>query len=264
MNRTVVAVRALSVALFCAVAGACQRVVETAPEPLVTDRPDFTESSDAVLPGQAQLESGTTFTRSGDSKTQSVGEVLLRVGAAPRTELRFGFNSYSVDQTAGVHSSGFEDASLGVKFRFADGGGTGSLRPAMSFIAMTSLPTGAAPFRQKMLQPGGKLTAAWDFTDRIAFSSNVNYFMVREPGATSGEWASSGSLGIGLTEKIGSYFEYFGFYPTESYEDAQHFVNGGLTFGLGPNLQLDARAGSGIRNLRGPDYFVGIGISRRW
>ena len=264
MVRRLAPSRIVALALLCAVAGACQRVVQTTPEPLVTDRPDFTESSDAVAAGHVQVESGATFTKSGESKSHSLGEVLVRVGILSRAELRIGLNSFAIDRTGGVHSSGFEDAAIGVKYRFAEGGGKGSIRPAMAFIAMTSLPTGGAPFRQPLLQPGGKLTAAWDITDRASFSSNVNYFMVRSSAATSGEWASSGSLGISLTDRVGSYFEYFGFYPTASGAAASHYANAGVTLGIGPNLQVDARAGTGLRNVRGSDYFIGLGVARRW
>jgi hypothetical protein len=55
--------------------------VVSADEPLVTDRPDFTESSSTVGSGVLQLEGGVTFvdSRSGADVT-SVGEILARWG----------------------------------------------------------------------------------------------------------------------------------------------------------------------------------------
>ena len=53
-------------------------------EPLVTDRPDFTEASSTVGLGVAQLEFGYTYTYDNDgtqsTRTHSFGEPLLRVG----------------------------------------------------------------------------------------------------------------------------------------------------------------------------------------
>jgi hypothetical protein len=40
-------------------------------------------------------------------------------------------------------------------------------------------------------------------------------------------------------------------------------LNGGFTFLVHPLLQLDARAGAGITQ-GAPDFFVGIGVARRW
>ncbi len=51
-------------------------------EPLVTDRPDFTESAETVAPGLFQLESGYTFTRRGDDKEHALGEFLGYVNSS--------------------------------------------------------------------------------------------------------------------------------------------------------------------------------------
>ena len=48
---------------------------ESVPEALVTDRPDFTESTETVKPGRFQLEGGYTFTRIGSNKRTHAGRV---------------------------------------------------------------------------------------------------------------------------------------------------------------------------------------------
>ena len=45
----------------------------TAQEPMVTDRPDFTESTSTVMPGVYQLEAGYTFARFGRTDTHQIG-----------------------------------------------------------------------------------------------------------------------------------------------------------------------------------------------
>ncbi len=53
-------------------------------EPLITDRPDFTESTEAVPAGHLQLEAGYTFTfdREGTDRTRhhTAPELLFRIG----------------------------------------------------------------------------------------------------------------------------------------------------------------------------------------
>lgn len=258
-----VVTRALLVAALLPMV-ACATANRAGLEPLVTDRPDFTESSETVPLGLAQLESGSTYARDGDVRGTSIGEALLRVGVASRAELRLGFNSYSIQREAGATSRGLEDASVGAKFKLLQGGAVGSARPTVALLIGTSLPTGATPFRSQKLQPELKTAFAWDLTDRVAFSSNVNYAWVRESFDSYGEVGASGSLGLGLSDRVGAYVEYFGFFPRADFVDRSHFANGGLTFGLNDNLQLDARAGKQVARANGTGYFLGVGISRRW
>jgi hypothetical protein len=211
-----------------------------------------------------QLESGGTFTRSLNETSSSIGEALLRIGVSTRSELRLGLNSYSLTRSAGITNRGFEDVSLGAKFKLLDGGGDGSAKPAVAVIVASSFPTGAEPFRAGGPQPEAKLGVSWDLSSRVAFSSNLNYALVREQSEKYGEVAASGSLGVGLTSRLGSYLEYFTFLPQSEHLSSSRYLNGGLTYGLTPNLQLDARGGLGLKKLGGPDYFVGFGFARRW
>ncbi len=232
---------------------------------MVTDRPDFTESSETVARGLVQLESGVTYTRDGDTRATSFGEALVRVGLAPRAELRVGLNSYAVERSAGTTLRGLEDASLGAKVKLLKGGETGSAKPAVALVVNSSLPTGASAFRASKPQPEVKLAGAWTFSDRLSFSSNVNYAWVRNRSESYGEPSASASFGIGVTERVGSYLEYYGFYPRLDGAERSHFANGGVTFSINDGMQLDARVGSQVnRKAEGPSYFFGVGVARRW
>ena len=63
--------------------------------PLVTDRPDFTESTKTIPRGHLQIEAGFTFVydRRGDDRLRdhAAPELLLRIGLADDFELRIGF-----------------------------------------------------------------------------------------------------------------------------------------------------------------------------
>ncbi|MCH8913289.1 MAG: hypothetical protein IIA33_06935, partial [Planctomycetes bacterium] len=65
----------------------------------MTDRPDFTESTDAVPRGHFQLEMGYTFTYDREKtdrvRDHTAPEFLLRVGLFDDFELRLGWAGYS-------------------------------------------------------------------------------------------------------------------------------------------------------------------------
>jgi len=75
----------------------------TLDEPLITDRPDFTESTDAVPRGHLQLEAGYTFTYDREkldrTRDHTSPEILLRIGLVDRLELRLGWAGYSWTET---------------------------------------------------------------------------------------------------------------------------------------------------------------------
>ncbi len=90
------------------------------PDSIVTDRPDFTESTSTIPQGHFQVEGGYTFTRQGDEESSSLGELLVRIGTGERVEARLGIGSYSqVDPGVPGSStlSGYEDPFLGIKVR---------------------------------------------------------------------------------------------------------------------------------------------------
>src|SRR5437870_3062683 len=65
-------------------------IASGAEEPeLVTDRPDFTESSLVVPRGRLQIEGGFSYTRGNSGeRAWNLPEMLLRLGVASRWELR--------------------------------------------------------------------------------------------------------------------------------------------------------------------------------
>lgn len=235
-------------------------------EPLVTDRPDFTESALTIPKGLSQAEFGTTFAESGGDDENGFGELLLRIGLNKKTELRVGVPTYLTTRAAADsgRSSGFADASLGFKFSLASAGDRLGLRQFdVGLIVATTLPTGSSAYREKKLQPGAKLLLATAWTEKIAVSANLNYDYVSETGEQFGEVSSSLSFGFVLSERTGAYLEYFGFYPAGDGRDDTNFLNTGTTYLLSNDLQLDARVGKGL-NRNQDDYFIGAGASVRF
>jgi hypothetical protein len=243
--------------------GACASA-RPSQEPLVSDRPDFTEAVETLAPGRVQLEGGHTFSRAAAEKTNTSGEVLLRIGVASRAELRLEAGSYSTLTSPLTDVRGREDGAVGMKVRLHDAPDSGrSIVPALSLLVATSVPTGSSVFRQRAMQPEAKLASAWTLSDRVSFAANVNVARPVDGSDRFTEWAASGSLGVSLTERYGLYAEVFGFAPQLSGAPRTAYANSGLTAGVTPSFQLDIRAGVGL-NGTGPDYFVGAGFAKRW
>ena len=234
-------------------------------EPLISDRPDFTESTATVKRGEVQLEGGDTFEHASSVKTNTLGELLLRIGLASRAELRIEPGSYTKVTSPNGDGSGWVDAALGTKLRLYEPPNENpSIVPAVSLIVLTSVPTGSVEFRQTKLQPEAKLAAEWTLSDRIGVATNFNVSRPRDD--ENGRYTvfeGSVSFGFALTQRLGAYTEVFGFAPQLSTVGHSRYGNTGLTFSLTPDFQLDLRGGVGFNGVQ-PDYFVGAGLVHRW
>ena len=92
---------------------------------LITDRPDFTESSEVVGKGVVQLESGFLFEKVDDSLRQvTLPELLVRIGIGDRVELRLASDGYVSQSITGLDGSrrrgGRADAEIGAKVKLVD------------------------------------------------------------------------------------------------------------------------------------------------
>ena len=234
-------------------------------EPLISDRPDFTESTATMKRGEVQLEGGDTFERTSSVKTNTIGELLLRIGLASRAELRLEPGSYTTVTSPDGDASGWADAALGTKLRlYVPPNENPSIVPAVSLIVLTSVPTGSLEFRETKLQPEAKLASEWTLSDRIGLATNLNVSRPRddENGRyTVFDW--SVSFGFDLTSRLGAYTEVYGFAPQLAAVGHSRYGNTGFTFSLTPDYQLDLRGGMGFNGVQ-PDYFVGVGLVHRW
>jgi hypothetical protein len=66
-----------------------------------------------------------------------------------------------------------------------------------------------------------------------------------------------------MTEKLQVYNETYGLFRSDFHEDRpQYYYDGGMTYHVTPNLQLDWRAGVGLNRVS-DRFFTGCGISVR-
>lgn len=232
-------------------------------EPLITDRPDFTESTVAVSPGSLQLEAGYTLTRAAEVESHALGEVLLRLGAVPGLELRLGLSSYVIEDRGADSERGFADLFVGTKLELLEGSeSVASWRPSVAVLAGTTLPTGDDALGSDEVNPGATLALGWEVSSRVAIGSNLSVASLHSDGDRFEQVSGSVSLAAALTDRVGAYVEFFGFSPQEAQGPDASFLNGGVTLLVGYDLQFDARAGVGLNDVD-PDYFLGVGAAWR-
>jgi hypothetical protein len=235
-------------------------------EPLMTDRPDFTEASSTVGRGVAQLETGYTYVFDDDgttaTKSHSFPEALLRYGVlADWLELRLAWN-FGSDEVGLFRESGGEDLYLGLKLGLTPQEG---ILPEMALVPQMTVPTGAEARTADEVLPGANWLYGWDVTEYVSTAGSTQCNRSIDEGSRTSytEWAQSWTVGYTLTDRLGGYTEWFAFFP-HSAETArpEHYFDGGFTYRITPNVQWDLRAGSGL-NDAAADYFIGMGLSIR-
>ena len=235
--------------------------------PLVTDRPDFTEASSTVGLGVAQLEFGYTYLFDNDGTDQtighSIGEPLLRVGVlANWFELRIATN-YINESVNGATTTGVDDLYLGVKLGLTPQEG---ILPEMALIPQAKVPAGDDPFSADEFLPGVNWIYGWEITDCIGLAGSTQFNRARDEGdfASYTEWAQSLAASCSLTDRIGTYAEWFALFPhSATTAKPEQYFNGGFTYLVNNNIQWDIRAGVGL-NDAAADYFMGTGFSIRF
>ena len=258
--RRYVRVSLIALSMNAGLAGICAAQSVVSPE-LVTDRPDFTESSEVVGHRVIQIESGLTFEQTDDTTRQvTAPQLLVRVGVGQRFELRFagdGFVSQSVETPAGLErAGGHSDAEIGAKWKFFD-------QPAVGFdmavIPFLSLPTASDGFGTSGYDPGFKLTVARELPRGFGLSGNFNAASVTGEAGRAWEREASVSLGRGLGGAWGAYWETYGSFSDGGCDCT---VNTGVTRALGDNGQVDVEVGRGVSG-NAQDWFVGVGFAVR-
>ena len=250
----------------CASAMAAQAFAQSTPAPpatpeLITDRPDFTESSQVLPRRWMQFETGVTFESDGRdvSKTRSVSfpSALVRIGLGVRTELRIGAEGYITERQQTGRSAGYSDAELGVKVSLLEERRAGL---DLSVIPMASFPTGGAGFTSDGVDPTIKITLGRSLGAGFDLAGNVNFSWITE-GDTH---FSQQALSVSLNREIGrgwlGYAEIYGFSRVTRSEGAAVTVNGGVSRQFARRVQIDMEAGRALTD-EAPNWFAGAGFA---
>lgn len=235
----------------------------TAPRPIDTDRPDFTDGTHTVARARFQLETGYTFQqmRGADGgHVHSLPEALLRVGVSSHVELRVGEN-YLIQGgggTAAASVRGFDDLYLGTKISLTEAHGA---VPALSVEAKANLPTGGDAVSAHRWLPGAAILLGWETEG--PWGVGVELLATRNANdATDG--TASISVQYQATSRLQWYGEFIGLRTLGGGATVAnvHVINSGLLMLINNNVQVDARIGAGL-NDEAPRYFFGFGFAVR-
>jgi len=242
-------------------------------EPLISDRPDFTESPVTVGYGVVQLETGYTYTFDDEHgvriSNHSFPESLLRLGLfADWFELRLEWN-YEIQRTnsGGVVRKDFgsDDLSLGMKLALTP---QDCILPETGLIIETSVPSGANPFSADEVLPGINFCYDWDLTGSdtwsLGGSTALNGDVDDITTDNCVQFSQSLSLDHAWTKMIHSYVEWYVLSPVSADTNRpQYYFNRGFTVAFTNNIQWDVRAGLGL-NRAADDFFAGTGLTVRY
>lgn len=234
-------------------------------EPLVTDRPDFTESPRVVGPRVWQFESGMGWERN------VVDDIAFRRFTAPEALVRLGFNTRlelraAMDGVVREHTgrprtewrTSASDVALGVKYQMAHQSGLGL---DLAVLAHVSLPTGG------VVSSGNadpSVTVAWgrDFGS-AGLTGNFNWAAPTGFSRRARVLESSLSLGHPLWGSWGAFWEGVVSDVDDVDATARWTGNTGVTRLFGNDLQVDVHVGRGL-NDAAPDWAFGAGVSFRF
>ncbi|TXE08541.1 transporter [Gelidibacter salicanalis] len=233
-------------------------------EPLITDRPDATESATALPKGILQIETGAFYESYKEHKISTTvftyNTTLIRYGIISNVELRVGWNfeEESVkhkSNSQNENSRGFSPLLLGFKTTIVQENGW---RPEIGFLGHLYLPFLASK-DYKPETTGAKFVFAFNHT--LSDRSNLGYNIGAEWKDDSSEIAYIYTVAFGfeITKQLGAFAEVYGDSPENS--TGSLLWNSGLTYLISNDLQIDASVGRGIT--KGQDLLLSAGLSVR-
>ncbi|AHM62398.1 hypothetical protein D770_20745 [Flammeovirgaceae bacterium 311] len=241
-------------------AWAQEQTSETDKPPLITDRPDQTESAFVVPVRTLQLETEVKLGwENRNLTTLDYNSSLLRIGLSRLAELRIS-QEYQRQQREVENKksvlSGIGPLTVGTKISMWNEKG---LRPQAALILDYVLPTGSQELREgetdRYLVRG---LFSHSLTDKVGMGYNLGgaYY-----GRGDYRLIYTFAVSRALTDKLGAYVEVFG--EKEAASSANLSADGGITCLLLYNLQLDLSGGVGVTENAERGY-VSAGFSWRF
>lgn len=239
--------------------------------PLIPDRPGFYCGSLPVPKGFIHLESGLSlqWSREGGLRDDSLSTpVVARIGVLGHLEVRVatpGFVRNIVDTPDRQTSrKGFGGANVGVKWQFKEAPEVG-LGASMALLFSLNLPVGSDFAKPSRAEPGFTWAADWSLPKGFGLATNLGIAAPYDAllGERFADLFVAAALGRGVGTATGLFIELAGTRPQEGHGEAEIFMDGGVTYLVNDDLQLDASLTRGL-NEDSADWTLGVGISLRF
>ncbi len=232
-----------------------------------TDRPDKTESPYTVDAGRFQLETDlVAYTHnSRDGITTRAFDVVpfnFKIGLTNSTDIQFVYGAFSHIRASGSGTNetekGFGDLVVRLKHNIwgNDGGTT-----ALGVMPFVKLPTNDMASLNDDVEGGVIVPLAIDLGNGMGFGLMTEIDILRSESGSGYEptFVNSATVSFELTQRLGMYVEAFVERSTESGAETVVTLDGGFTYAVTDNLQLDAGATEAADDLN-----VFVGLSQRF
>ena len=243
--------------LFCSLMPLALLAQNDIDDPLSTDRPgEGTNVSSVVGVGVVQVEVGALreWEQEENNRYWQIPTVLLRFGVVDRLELRL---------TSGLFTDRMETAArwspvnVGTKIAITE---QRDWLPKTSLEVGLTLPrTGSPSAQSRFTQPSITLLADHTVTSWLGITTNLGANWEDDSPETIYRYGVS--FNFSVSDRLGAFAEFYGDLPEAN--ASSHLFDGGFTFLINNNLQLDLAAGTALTE-NAPDFYGGGGISVRF
>jgi len=228
---------------------------------IVADRPGFSTGTKTVKPKVVNVELGYQYTFNNYDTKQSLHTfplMVLRTGLSEKSELDLLWDGLNIDkeeEQSRVTSK--DDFSIGGKYKLYE-----SPHYNLTALGILSLPTGTSPSTSGSVDP--LVGILWDYT----LSDNHTLFGTVQASSSKLEhnrvYDTQLALGsaISHTQTIGSFLEFYTIIPLESRVHDTQVIDGGVTYLLTNDTQIDFNVGIGLTKYS--SNFIGFGIESRF
>jgi hypothetical protein len=246
------------VALFAPIPTIQVRAQESEIPEIATDRPEVGLAPEVVPEGMLQMETGVGVGYTRGNYVADFPESLTRWGIGHHLELRATSSNAVFDPNPdpGVKKIEFQDFSFGAKAGLSE---AGNVIP-QAVVASLSCPTGGDAYTSGSFDPS--VILVWQQKMRRGFVLTENMGGVRTTVNDQRKilWGPGVVLGHGVTNVMDAFLEYA---PSlASGVPSTHVVDGGFTYRMTPNSQIDVRVGYQQDGTGGKNLFS-LGYSRR-
>lgn len=232
---------------------------------IITDRPTAAVGSYIVPKRTFQIESGIIYSNRNDQTDRkellSYATTLLRYGVLENFELRLGSsyessNVYVKETQADSTFSGMGPLTAGFKITIVSEKG---IRPELAIVgSITFRHIGHKDYKPTFSYPVGLLSATHTLSKRFSLGYNIGFAYSGE--TADGFFIYAAYLGFQITDRLWSFVEVYGDFDNGNFPN--HKLDGGLTYRLRHNLQIDVSGGTGISQDVNT-YFLNAGIAWR-
>ncbi len=237
-------------------------------EVIGTDRPGFWCGPYVVGTGVFQIETGAAFdwSRQGDRRSSGLGTPLvMRYGVADRVEMRLKTSGLVIARESGAgiprsSTEGIAAPTVEAKWQLTESEG-----PTIAVLISTALPIGSPALRPGELQPAALISADLPVSGSASVALNAGVVSAFDE-ASEDRFAQgffAAVLGFALTDNRGAFVEVATTTPDTSHGESVVLVDGGVSWVVSPDLQLDLSAIRGVTD-NATDWTAMVGISLRF